>query len=276
MRERSASTNGWEVCGRSTGWLTGWKLGKSGSWLKAGTEFPWCRPLAWERESRVPLCGRWNLTEGNPVGRFAHSTLRSWPLHLRCSRMPPVRIVLPELDAAPVGLAVERNAGAALLDPEGIAHHGDGRHRDFLRFGGVEAADDAPVGGYRLAFLEQLRAAVKDGEQVVRHRRFQALEPAGEHGQLGLAAGFVAAVQQVAIGVGDGNRQAARGSPIAVDVQLAEVGVAVEHLQGSVFVEAALELFGGAVLDGVAAAFLGEQAGAGEGGEDDGHGRRQI
>src|SRR3546814_7716887 len=71
--------------------------------------------------------------------------------------------------------------------------------------------------------------------------------------------------------VADRHREAARGRPVAVHVQLAERGVAVEHLERGFLVQALLELPGRAVLDGVAARLAREQAGAGEGGQDDGH-----
>src|SRR3546814_7598310 len=61
--------------------------------------------------------------------------------------------------------------------------------------------------------------------------------------------------------------------PVAVDVELAERGVAVEHLERGLLVQALLELPGRAALDGVAARFAREQAGEGEGGQDDGHGQ---
>src|SRR3546814_2363898 len=103
-----------------------------------------------------------------------------------------------------------------------------------------------------------------DLDQVLRDRRLDALEPAHQYRQFGLAARFVGAAQQVAVGVGDRHGQAACAGPVAVDVELAERGVAVEHLERGLLVQALLELPGRAALDGVAARFAREQAGAGE------------
>src|SRR3546814_16662822 len=61
------------------------------------------------------------------------------------SLRPPCRVAFPELHAAPVGVAVQRHAGASFFHTERVAHHGDRGHRDFFGFGGVEAAADAPV-----------------------------------------------------------------------------------------------------------------------------------
>lgn len=114
-------------------------------------------------------------------------------------------------------------------------------------------------------------AAVEDDDEVVGHGRVEAFEPAHQHGQFVLGAGLVVGAQQVAVGVGDRRGQAAGAGPVAVDVQFAERGVAVEDGQRRDVVEVALELLGRDVLDGVAARFAREQAGAGEVGEDDGH-----
>ena len=121
------------------------------------------------------------------------------------------------------------------------------------------------------ALLRQLLTAVEDHDQVVRHRRLEVLEPAHQHRQLLPRAGLVIRAQQVPVVVGDRHGQATRRGPVAMDVQLAERRVAIQHFQGRVPVEMALELVGRVVLDRIAARRAREQAGAGEIGEEDRH-----
>lgn len=178
----------------------------------------------------------------------------------------------PKLDATQVRRPIQPHPRSTLFHPKRITHHRNRRHRCLDRLGGVHAADHAPVGGGVGALFRQLFAAVEDDDEVVGHGRVEAFEPAHQHGQFVLGAGLVVGAQQVAVGVGDRRGQAAGAGPVAVDVQFAERGVAVEDGQRRDVVEVALELLGRDVLDGVAARFAREQAGAGEVGEDDGHG----
>lgn len=178
----------------------------------------------------------------------------------------------PKLNAAQISRPIQSHPRPTLFHPKRITHHRNRRHRRLDRLGGVHAADHAPVGGGVGAFFRQLFAAVEDDDEVIGHGRVEAFEPAHQHGQFVLGAGFVVGAQQVAVGVGDRRGQAAGAGPVAVDVQFAERGVAVEDGQRRDVVEVALELLGRDVLDGVAARFAREQAGAGEVGEDDGHG----
>lgn len=178
----------------------------------------------------------------------------------------------PKFNAAQISRPIQPHPRPTLFHPKRITHHRNRRHWRLDRFGGVHAADHAPVGGGVSAFFRQLFAAVEDDDEVVGHGRVDAFEPAHQHGQFVLGARLVVAAQQVAVGVGDRRSQAAGAGPVAVDVQFAERGVAVEDGQRRDVVEVALELLGRDVLDGVAARFAREQAGAGEVGEDDGHG----
>ena len=93
----------------------------------------------------------------------------------------PVRVGAPELHAAAVGLAVQRDARAALLHPERIAHHRDRCHRRFFRLGGIHAAHHSPVLDDVRAFFCQLLPAVEDDDEVIGDRGVDAVEPSHQN-----------------------------------------------------------------------------------------------
>src|SRR3546814_21170266 len=82
------------------------------------------------------------------------------------SLRPPVRVAFPELHAAPVGVAVQRHAGAAFFHTERLAHHGDRGPRAFFGFGGVEDAAAAPGAVEGCAFFRTLFGRVEDSIEV--------------------------------------------------------------------------------------------------------------
>ena len=175
---------------------------------------------------------------------------------------PPVGVALPERHRALVGLAVQRHARTALVHAQRVAHHGDRRHRHFVRLGGVDAADDAPVGVDRRAFLapavRRCTGSPPGSSRAATPRpRTSAPAPAVRCGCAPRSA--LCSWWRLASVIGT-VRQRVRG-PVFVDEQLAERRVAVEHLARRVRVEVRLELLGGAVLDGVAAGSRGNRRG---------------
>lgn len=144
----------------------------------------------------------------------------------------------PEFDRPEVGLVVEGDAGATLLLPECVPHHGDGGHRGL---GGLELgvdAHDAPVRvgdvalGDRLslALLLELLARVQDEVEPLGLRRLETLEPAGEDRELAGPPRLVAAAEEVGVVGGDGRDPRLGGGGVADEQVLAERRVAVhEH-----------------------------------------------
>ncbi len=144
----------------------------------------------------------------------------------------------PELDRAQVLRRVEREAGAALVLAERVAHHREGRHRRLGRLQLAVDADDAPrrLGDVALALglagalLHELVVRVEDEVEVGGARRLEALEPAGQHRELAVAARLVAGAEQVrVVGRDAGDAGAGLLRRVLEEEVLAERRVAVDE-----------------------------------------------
>lgn len=162
---------------------------------------------------------------------------------------------VPELDAATVGLRIERRAAAALLLAEGVARHRGRRHRVFAVVHVAEDGHDAPlrVGQHltlsfgRVGILgHELLAGVEDDVEVSGRGRLHSLEPTLEHRELLGPAGDVAGDELRAVGVGDGRGSGARGGEVGNDEVNAERVVSRAERDGlRQLVQPRLHLLGG-------------------------------